>query len=219
MKKELLESILEAPGYLAAQMAKPEAVEGRRREVLFYSGAKVERFDWFTGEMYDLSFDMESANLSKLTSGAPVLDGHSSWSTSDVIGIVEGAEKGKAGYTASLRFSDAPEVDSTWLKIDEGILNAVSMGVKIEKLILKEDDKKAKRKHYVAMGWTPFEISVVPIGADPGAKFLSMDPRLERLRAIEDSVLTGAASEAENSEAKARAELAIRQRRFRVFGR
>ena len=71
----------------------------------------------------------------------------------------------------------------------------------------------------MATEWTPYEVSVVPIGADPGARFLSMDPRLERLRDIEDSALSGAAREAENSEAKARTEMAIRQRRFRVFGR
>lgn len=70
----------------------------------------------------------------------------------------------------------------------------------------------------MATDWKPFEISVVPIGADPGAKFLSRDGRLERLRAIDLSA-PGAASDAEDSERKARVALAIKQRRFRVLGR
>ena len=220
MKKELLESIQEAPSFLAARLDKSEEqAEGRRREVLFYSGAKVERFDWYTGETYDLSFDMGGADLSRLTNGAPVLDGHSSYSAADVIGVVDAASKSDLGYVAVLKFSEAEGVNDTWTKIEEGTLNSVSMGVQINKVVLKEEDKKAKRKHYMATEWTPFEISVVPIGADPGARFLSMDPRLERLRAIDISATTGAASEADDSEAKARLALAIKQRRFRVLGR
>ena len=220
MKNKLLESIVEAPNYLAAALAKqPEAGEGRRREVLFYSGAKVERYDWWAGEDYDLSFDMAGANLTALNGGAPVLDGHSTYSTKDVLGRVESAEKRGAGYVATLKFSDAESVSDTWDKIEDGTLNAVSMGVKIGKLVLAEDDKKANRKHYMATDWTPFEISVVPIGADPGARFLSMDPRLERLRAYDLTASPGAASKADESEQKARAVLAMKQRRFRVLGR
>jgi hypothetical protein len=219
MKTTLFESILESPGFLAASMAAVPESEGRRRDVVFYSGAKVERFDWWTGEMYDLSFDMDGADLSALRGGAPVLNGHSSASASDVIGVIEGANKRSGKYVAALRFSDRPEVDGIWQDIEDGILNAVSMGVGIKKLILVEDDKKAKRKHYMASEWKPFEVSVVPIGADPGARFLSMDPRLERMRAINDISATGAASNADESDKKARLALAIKQRRFRVLGR
>lgn len=218
MKKELLESILEAPGYLAAQMAKPAAADGRRREAVFYSGAKVERFDWWTGEMYDLSFDMGGADLSALRAGAPVLDGHSSYSTSTVLGSIESAERKDVGYVAVMKFSDAESVDDAWTKIEDGTIKAVSMGVKIGKLVLQEDDKKAKRKHYMATTWTPYEVSVVPIGADPGARFLSMDPRLERLRAMESSASSVAAREAEDRDARARILLGIKERRLRVLG-
>lgn len=218
MKKELLESILEAPGYLAAAMAKPAgASEGRQRDVVFYSGAKVERFDWFTGEMYDLSFEMGGADLSRLI-GGPVLNGHASYSVDDVLGRVDAASRASGGYVASLAFSVADSVNDAWQKIEDGTLNAVSMGVKIDKLVLQEADKKNKRKHYMATAWQPFEVSVVPIGADPGARFLSMDPRLERLRAIESSASSVAAKEAEDLAARARIAMAIKARRLRVLG-
>jgi len=212
MKTELLDSILAAPGYLAAPMAKSEAA-GRVREVLFYSGAKVERFDWYTGEMYDLSFDLGGADLSGLNAGAPVLNGHSSSQAADVIGVIESAAMTSRGGTAVLRFSDRAEVDGIWQDIEGDILRNVSMGVAISKLdmISKKGDK---RKSYMATEWKPFEISVVPMGADPGAKFLAADPRLERLRTL--SVESGAASEAEK---QARHEIAVRERRYRVLGK
>ena len=222
MKKELLESILAAPGYVVCSMdpvPPPDAPpEDFIREAVFYSGAKVERYDWWTGEIYDLSFDMNGADLSALNAQAPVLNGHESEEAEDVIGVVQSATKDKRGYVASMRFSNREDVAGIRQDIADGILRNVSMGVSIQalKLVSKPEEK---RKHYMATEWKPFEISVVPIGADPGAKFLSRDSRLERLRALDISAPTGAASDAEDSERKARVALAIKQRRFRVLGR
>lgn len=221
MKKELLESILAAPGFIVCAMdvpTEPPPAEDFVREVVFYSGAKVERFDWWTGENYDLSFDMSGADLSALNADAPVLNGHEQEEAEDVIGVVQAAARDKRGYVATLRFSNREDVAGIRQDIADGILRNVSMGVSIQalKLVSKPEEK---RKHYMATEWKPFEISVVPIGADPGAKFLSRDSRLERLRALEVSAPTGAASDADESEEKARYELAVKQRRFRVLGR
>lgn len=220
MKKQLLESILAAPGYLTAQLSKDEnQQEGRKRDVVFYSGSKVNRYDWWTDEEYDLSFDMGGADLSELKARGKVLNGHMSYAAENVIGSVENPRKTDAGYTATLKFTEAEDIDPIWQRIEDGTLSDVSMGVKIGRLVLSEDDKKSKRKHYIAMEWTPYEISVVPFGADPGARFLSMDPRLERLRKTDISATTGAASNADESNQKARLALEIKQRRFRVLGR
>lgn len=223
MKKQLLESILAAPGYVVCSldaMPPPETpAEDFIREVVFYSGAKVERFDWWTGETYDLSFSMTGADLSALNGGAsPVLNGHESEEAEDVIGVIVSASKDKRGYVATLRFSNREDVAGIRQDIADGILRNVSMGVSIQALELVSKPEE-KRKHYMATAWKPFEISVVPIGADPGAKFLSKDARLERLRSLDISAPTGAASEADDSEQKARLALQIKQRRFRVLGR
>lgn len=210
--KELIgldEVLLKQPQCYLASMHKSESA-GRTRDVLFYSGAKVARYDWWSGEEYDLSFDLDGADLSRLKADAPVLNGHSSFDVRDVIGVVENPRRSKEGYVATMRFSERPEVDGIWKDVEDNILRNVSMGVEIKKLVLAEDDKKKNRKHYMAKEWQPFEISVVPIGADPGAKFLSADPRFGQLR--EDrgelsSVLAGAARHTEIEQAKARLRL------------
>jgi len=217
MKKELLDSILERGQFLVASMdapSEPPPAEDFIREVLFYSGAKVERYDWMTGEMYDLSFKIGGADLSALNASAPVLNGHESEEAEDVIGVIQSAKQTPKGYTAELRFSNREDVAGIRQDIADGILKNVSMGVSIQKLVLVEDNKKTKRKHYMATEWKPFEISVVPIGADPGAKFLAADSRLERLRTI--SAETGAARDTEHE--SARYALAVKQRRARVLG-
>lgn len=175
---------------------KPEAEGPRRREVLFYSGATVERFGW------KLRFDMDSADLSALSAGAPVLDGHRIEETEYVIGVVESARRADDGYRAVLRFSNREDVNGLWQDIQDGILRNVSMGVQIGELVV-ESKPGADVKQYLARKWKPYEISVVPIGADPQAKILSTS-------------LTAAPSA---DQQRAQYELALRQRRWRVLGK
>lgn len=180
----------------------PEEIKPRRREVLFYSGATVDRFDVWSGEMRQLRFDMDSADLSALRAGAPVLDGHQVLETEYVIGVVESARKADDGFRATLRFSNREDVNGIWQDIEDGILRNVSMGVQIGELVL-ESRPGAEVKQYLAKKWKPYEISVVAIGADPNAKILSTS-------------LTAAPSA---DQQKAQYKLALRQRRWRVLGR
>ena len=181
---------------------KPDAEGPRRREVLFYSGATVERFDFFTGESWKLRFDMDSADLSALSAGAPVLDGHMTHETEYVIGVVESARRADDGYRAVLRFSNREDVNGLWQDIQDGILRNVSMGVQIGELVV-ESKPGAEVKQYLARKWKPYEISIVPIGADPKAKILSTS-------------LTAAPGA---DQQRAQYELALRMRRWRVLGK
>jgi len=178
----------------------------RKRDVLFYSGAKVERVDMWSGDIYDLSFKMGGADLSVL-SGAPVLDGHQREETEYVLGVVENPRRTARGYEATLRVSDREDRAGLWQDIESGILNSVSMGVRI--LAIEEAaDSRVARPHLVATAWKPCEISVVPIGADPNAKFLSASLSLART--------ISAAPSADDQHA--RHQLALRERRWRVLG-
>jgi hypothetical protein len=201
-----IEQLLQCPTAVLAPMDADETAP-RLRRVLFYSGAKVDRYNWFTGEEYDLSFDLGGADLSMIV-GAPVLDGHQSFEAKNVVGSVESVERTGRGYEAMLRISDADDVTPIRQRIDEGTLRNVSMGVQIIEIELAKDSPK-DRKHYMAKKWKPYEISVVPLGADPNAKFLMAGQRL----AAEAS----AAYSAEKT--KALHELALRERRWRVLGR
>ncbi|MFO0453600.1 MAG: hypothetical protein ACK52I_33925, partial [Pseudomonadota bacterium] len=59
----------------------------RKRDVLFYSGAKVERVDMWSGDMYDLSFAMDGGDVTQLA-GKPVLNGHQQEEVEYVLGVV-----------------------------------------------------------------------------------------------------------------------------------
>ncbi|MFN8941518.1 MAG: hypothetical protein ACK5ZJ_17440 [Acidobacteriota bacterium] len=179
----------------------------RKRDVLFYSGAKVERVDMWSGDMYDLSFAMDGGDVTQLA-GKPVLNGHQQEEVEYVLGVVENPRRTRRGYEATLRFSDREDVAPVWQDIEDGILTSVSMGVQIVEMT-QAPDSTVKRPHLLASKWRPFEISIVPIGADPGAKFLSAS--LSAAKRI-----STAPSAAENH---ARHELALRERRWRVFGR
>jgi len=168
MKRETL-----AAEILASQ---PEQ-QGRVRDVVFYSGAKVQRLDWWTGDKWWLSFSMkpEDVKLDRLNVGAPVLNSHGRFTLNDQIGVVEKGwlDGGKA--KATLRFSDREDVTPIWNDIEAGVIRNISMGVNIGEL-LETTPKGAKEKEYLARDWEPQEISVTPVPADMGAQFLSGSP-------------------------------------------
>jgi hypothetical protein len=186
---------------------KAELPGKRKRDVLFYSGAKVERVDMWSGDVYDLSFAMDGGDLTQLA-GRPVLNGHQQEEVEYVLGVVENPRRTRRGYEATLRFSDREDVAPVWQDIEGGILTSVSMGVQIVEMT-QAPDSTVKRPHLLASKWKPFEISIVPIGADPGAKFLSAS--LSAAKRI-----STAPSAAENH---ARHELALRERRWRVLSK
>ncbi len=147
--------------------------ENRSVEVTFSTGAQVKRFDWRTGEYFleELALGEENVRLDRLNSGAPVLDTHSGWSLSALLGTVqEGTAKvtGKKGL-ATLRFSRRDEVAGIWRDVQDRIISKVSVGYVVHRY---EETKGAGNKLAVrkAVDWEPYEISMVPMPADNGAQ-------------------------------------------------
>ena len=162
---------------LAVQLASETLnSENRTIDAQFYSGAQVQRMNWWTGEKWMLQFSMDPAHvrLGRMNSGAPVLNAHDDRSLGAVLGVVERAwlEGGKG--KATLRFSDRADVEPLWADIKNRIIRNVSMGAAIHKMkdVTPEDSKV---KHWLATDWEPMELSAVPIGADAGAGFLSAE--------------------------------------------
>lgn len=164
--------------FLAAEILKPtEKREGRIRDIVFYSGAKVERWDFWGGERYWLQFSTkpDDVNLGRLNNGAPLLDSHNRASVANQLGVVESAWlKGKKGM-ATVRFSERPEVDGVWQDVEAGIIRNLSMMATINQL-RETTPKGAKEKEFLAIDWEPQEISVVPVNADAGSQFLAASP-------------------------------------------
>jgi phage major head subunit gpT-like protein len=144
--------------------------EDRTARLVFYSGAPVRRQG--PGGAYDLRFSMDPANvrLGRLNDGAPLLNSHRDFTVDDVLGVVEKAWLEGGRGVAQVRFSKRTDVDPIWQDVQDGILKNASMGVAIHKLvdITKDGDQV---KQMLATDWEPEEVSLVPIGADPGAGF------------------------------------------------
>lgn len=162
--------------------------EKRTVHVTFSTGAPVERYDWVSGRRFRevLSLDPAHVRLERLNAGAPVLDSHSGWSLRDVLGTVErgtaAIEKGVG--VAQLRFSSRADVDPVFRDIQDRILGAVSIGYRVYKFV-EEAGKDGAIPTRTAVDWEPFEVSMVPMPADVGAKVRSGDTGFTNPCAIE----------------------------------
>lgn len=145
----------------------------RTVNVTFTTGAPVTRFDWGTGERYIERLSMEPGHvrLDRLNAGGPVLDTHSGWSLSSILGVVDDNSArmtGKRGE-ATLRFSRREEVDKFWRDIQDRIIRNVSVGYVVH-AYEERAGKNGGLKTRLAIDWEPFEVSMVPMPADPHAQ-------------------------------------------------
>jgi HK97 family phage major capsid protein/HK97 family phage prohead protease len=107
-----------------------------------------------------LSHDREAADLARLNDSAPLLFNHD---PNKVVGVVERAwidGKKKRGYV-SVRFSRNSFAQEVLADVKDGVLRNVSFGYQIE------DMEQRGTGDFVATRWSPYEVSVVSIPADP----------------------------------------------------
>jgi hypothetical protein len=143
-------------------------VEKRTVEITWTTGARVKRGFW---EPYleELSLNPKHVRMDRLRSGtAPLLNAHRSYDLNDVIGVVESAKLEKSRGTATVRFDSGTAGEEAFRKVREGILRNVSVGYRVHKMV-KIEDGEDKTPVYRAEDWEPYELSMVPIGADAGA--------------------------------------------------
>jgi len=178
---------IEGGQYTRTEATEFRSVKARTFEFPFSSEYPVARY--FGNEV--LSHDVEAANLMRLNDGAPLLFNHN---PDKVVGVVERAwidgEK-KRGY-AKVRFSRNKFAQEVLDDVKDGILRGISFGYAIEKMEEREGD-------FVATQWSPHEISVVSIPADPtigiGRSLLSPEPIMDEvLQVTEPSISDEVAS-------------------------
>lgn len=127
-------------------------------EFPFSSELAVER--WFGDEV--LSHDEGCADLARLNDAAPVLWNHN---RDDMIGVVEKAWIGtdKRGY-CRVRFGTSAKAQELLADVRAGVIRNVSFGYRINDLV---ESKKGGASTFTATRWTPLEVSLVSIPADP----------------------------------------------------
>lgn len=157
----------------------PGSIDKAKRtvEVVWSTGARVRRTDWWSGEEYDeeLGLSEGEVRMGRLNGGANVLDSHGMVDPSlrSVIGVVERAWiSGPTEARAVLRFSDHPDFDRIWHDVERGIIRNVSNGYRryARREVTTAQDKV---KVFRIIDWEPFEISMVGVPADAGASVRS----------------------------------------------
>ena len=146
-------------------------------ELLWSTGAQVRRFDWAEGPFIEeLSMDPESVDLTRLNGGAPLLDTHDCYELDSVIGVVERAWiEGGQGH-AVVRFSSRDEVQPIVADVKAGIIRNVSVGYFVSEYEISQPTD-GSMPTYRAVRWEPYELSLVPIGADAKASVRKLDER------------------------------------------
>ncbi len=143
--------------------------EQRTGELIWTTGARVLR-GFFETFWEELSLDPKHVRMGRLNNGAPLLDSHDQFSgVSAVLGVVESARLADGKGTAIVRFAkNDPAADAAWNKVRQGILQNVSVGYRIYKAV-KTEEVTDKVPVVRVEDWEPYELSMVPMGADDGA--------------------------------------------------
>jgi hypothetical protein len=174
-----MDTMIELPALRRSAELAPNSAdtEARTVEVIWSAGARVRRSTLF-GEPYDeeLSLDPTHVRLDRLNAGAPFLKVHEIDTLDAVIGsVVPGSARIENGRgIAQVRISERADVEPIWRDIQAGHIRAVSIGYQVHRFEVSKPE--AARELWRAVDWTPFEVSAVPVGADPAAGFRAQSP-------------------------------------------
>jgi len=174
----------------------PADRDGRTATLTWYTGAAVRRYD--ARGPYEMRFSMEpgAVRMARLASGsAPLLNSHRDFTVDDVIGVITKAWIENGQGKATVRFSKRADVDPIWQDVQDGILRNASMGVAIHAV---EDvtPQGAAMRQVLVTDWEPEEVSLVPIGADPGAGFKFERATGPQEQKMEETITTATGEEA-----------------------
>jgi len=172
--------------------------DARTFETVWTTGARVRRYDWWTGTYYleELSLDPTHIRLDRMNGGAPLLNSHQQWSLSSVLGVTEKAWMEATEGRSVCRFSDRDEeVNAIWRDVVNKIIRHISVGYIVHRFMKLDPEVEGGLPIWKAIDWEPVEQSLVPIGADPLAGVRAMGegtgPDLEQLRELASRAVGG----------------------------
>ena len=153
---------------------------GDEYEAVFSSGATVRRRDVY-GDAYDEQLFMGSDNvdLTRLQKGAPLLAAHDASRLESIVGVVTSARLENGLGIVRFRLSNRPEAAGVVQDVRDGILKNLSVGYSIQtaEREMRRDDVPLLK----VTRWTPAEVSIVPIPADPFAQVRKDAPTHEAM--------------------------------------
>lgn len=147
----------------------PETLNAEKRtvQITWTTGVRVLR-GYYDKYYEELSLNPSHVRMERLNGGAPLLDTHQSDGIGSVIGVVESAKVSRKSGTAVVRFDTGEAGTEAMRKVSEGIVRNVSVGYQIHKME-KVEESADGIPVYRAIDWEPYELSLVPIGADAAA--------------------------------------------------
>jgi HK97 family phage prohead protease len=165
----------------------------RSVEVIMSKGSPVQRY--YGTEKLRIS--RAAVDLSRLSSGIPLLDGHNQSSLSNILGRVQSARVDGDALVGKVRFNETPEGDRAMGMIERGELGTFSVGYAVSKWEITDADGNVLDPErdrirfdagntFEAIRWSLLELSAVAVPADQSAvarSFGGTDPaRLAVLR-------------------------------------
>jgi hypothetical protein len=152
--------------------------EERSVEAVMSTEGQVTVFDWKRWGMIDEVLVSRGAELPEQV---PLLENHNRYSLDNVLGSVRNMRAGDQETVGRMFFAaDDQRADASWNKVRQGHLDAVSVGYRAVDFTDIEPNKSAtvagrqytagSRPLRITTRWQVKELSLVPIGADPGAK-------------------------------------------------
>jgi hypothetical protein len=147
----------------------PASFDATKRTVglVWSTGSPVQRYD-FEGPFSErLDMSPDAVNLSQLR-GGPLLNSHDRFDIKSILGTVLDPSVDGAQGTATVRFSSRPDVEPIVRDVADGIISRVSVGYSVQQWAVSKDASGNRVK--TATRWTPAEISLTAIPADPGAR-------------------------------------------------
>jgi HK97 family phage prohead protease len=154
-------------------------------EMTISTGAAVERVEWWSGNRWveRLQISKGAIDLARLKDGAPLADTHNVFSLDGVVGVMRDAWVEGEGENARLKgrgkisMADDPKLARVRRDVEDGVIRNVSVGYRVRKWqITKADAEKGTLEERLATRWVPHEVSLVPVGADPGAGIGRSEP-------------------------------------------
>lgn len=144
-----------------AMRSQRDTVDAEQRTVELAFASDEEYRRWWGKEILDMSAG--AVDLSRLNARHPLLLNHD---PAQQIGVVERAWlDGDRKARALVRFSRSALGEEIFQDVRDGIRELVSVGYEIQDMVLQS--REGDDATYLVTRWTPYEVSIVSVPADP----------------------------------------------------